>query len=146
MQPQSQRVTNLLVPAFGNTQVLTITLPGASGYTANLTGYNIDDTPFATQSVTVNASLVPSGETVLFRVPRLNWERIVVGGRIETFTVPGIADFECSAVPSDGISPVTLYLYNFPMFPDVGGLANAAQVVTVNNPVKAAEWCIAARC
>jgi hypothetical protein len=93
----------------------------------------IDDSPFSPQAVTVDATSVPVGDTVLFELARLGWRRIVQGGRVETFTVPAITNWKASVTPSDGISPVRLYLYNYPAFPDVSGAANNA--VTLSGPV-----------
>jgi hypothetical protein len=139
---QQDFTTNLLIPASGRTQTVTVQLPSASGYEVDMNQFIIDDTPFSPQAVTVDATSVPAGDTVLFELSRLGWRRIVQGGRVETFTVPAITNWKASVTPSDGISPVRLYLYNYPAFPDVSGALNNS--VTLNGPVSLASLALIA--
>jgi hypothetical protein len=119
--PQVSFVKNLLVPAFGDTKSVKVIFPNSTGYEIDFNTIVIDDSAFQPQSVTVDATQVPIGQFVTFRVLDIDFYRIVKGGNTATFSFPSVRNLRTTFTPSDGISTVTAFFYNFPAFPDFSG-------------------------
>ncbi len=143
-----ETVKNLLVPAFGACYCLPVSYPGANGYETNFNQVNIDSIPFLPQSVTVDCSDVPATETVTFLVKRINFKRIIRGGNTVTFNFPAVTNLDISITPSDLVSTVRAFYYNFPTFADFEGTMDVSfggsSTVTIANTSLACDSVIMA--
>jgi hypothetical protein len=114
--------SNLMIPAFGATRCLPAVFPNTNGSTIDFNAVNIEDVPFRPQSVCIDASNVPTTESVTFTITQINFTKIIQGGNTVTFNFPAITNMIISVTPSDGISPVQAFFYNYPSFVDFQGI------------------------
>jgi hypothetical protein len=111
-------VTNLMIPAFGQTNMVVNNFNLTNGYELDCNAVTIESIPFRPQSVTLDCSSVPDGETVTFTIKQINYVKIVDGGNTITFNFPAIANMIFEVIPSDNVSEIRGFFYNFPSFPD----------------------------
>lgn len=121
MLNKSFETMNLLVPAFGNTRCLPQAFPLAPNNILDFNEVTLNDVPFIPQSVFVDATNVPTNQYVTFTVLQLNYKRVIKGGRSACFNFPAIKNMQVSVVPSDGVSTVNTFFYNYPAFNDQDG-------------------------
>ncbi|WP_287101634.1 hypothetical protein [Hydrotalea sp. AMD] len=92
----------------------------------------INDVPFIPQAVSVDATAVPDTGYVTFTVLQLGFTRIIKGGRFSQFNFPSIKNMQISVVPSDGVSLVKTFFYNYPAFIDEQGSSDVVLNGSVN--------------
>jgi hypothetical protein len=138
--PKSTSVKNLLVPAFGATRVLQLNFPLVPDNTFSFNTTTLEDTAFLPQSVTVDATSVPTNQSAVFRIPAINFIRTVPGGTTETFQFPSVDNLTVLCFATDAISVVRTFFYNYPSFNDQTGpkgvrvISGAIDVSTVPGP------------
>lgn len=135
---------NLLVPAFGNTRCLAQVFPLAPDNVLDFNGVTLDDIPFLPQSVTVDATSVPDGESAIFEVLQIGFRRFILGGSTATFNFPAIRNLRIKVTTTDSVSTVRCFFYNYPAFVDREGalqatLANSSVSVNSLPPVVVAS-------
>jgi hypothetical protein len=124
----SYDLTNLMIPAFGAMRMVVNEFNTVNGYSLEANSVTIESIPFRPQSVCIDASDVPAGETVTFTIRQINWTKIILGGNNITFNFPSIPNMIFDCTPSDGTSEVRAFFYNFPSFTD-----NAIQEVAITS-------------
>ncbi|RWZ83181.1 MAG: hypothetical protein EO766_17840, partial [Hydrotalea sp. AMD] len=92
----------------------------------------VNDVPFIPQSVSIDATSVPTTEYVTFTVLQLGYKRIVKGGKVSQFNFPSIKNMQISVVPSDGVSTVKTFFFNFPSFIDEQGSTDVTVGGSIN--------------
>lgn len=112
---------NLLVPAFGNTRCLQQNFPLAPANILDFNGVTIDDVPFYPQAVSIDATSLPDGESVLFEVLQIGFRRIILSGQTDTFNFPSIKNLKVRITTTDGVSTTRAFFYNYPAFVDRSG-------------------------
>lgn len=118
----SYDLTNLMIPAFGAVKMITNKFNQQNGYVLDINQVNIDDVTFRPQSCTIDCSDVPSSQTVLFNIQQIGYRRKIQGGNTVTFNFPSIPNLIFNVTPSDGISEVRGFFFNFPSFTDFEGV------------------------
>ncbi len=130
--PKTFETMNLLVPAFGNTRCLPVTFPLPPNNILDMNEVVVNDVPFIPQSVSIDATSVPTTEYVTFTVLQLGYKRIVKGGKVSQFNFPSIKNMQISVVPSDGVSTVKTFFFNFPSFIDEQGSTDVTVGGSIN--------------
>lgn len=140
MPLQRRSTLNFLVPARGGTHVLSMALPvdnSPAGYAVSFKNLNLvtEGELFIPQAVTIDASALASGVSVLFTIAAINYKRVVLAGQVRTFQFPALLDLECAVTPSDGISSVPCWFFDYPALPDAdGALASGSNVNVTSLP------------
>jgi hypothetical protein len=126
--PVPYDLTNLMIPAFGAMRMVVNDFNPTNGYSLEANSVTIESVPFRPQSVCIDASDVPTSETVTFEIKQIGWTKIIQGGNNVTFNFPSIPSMIFEVTPSDGTSEIRSFFYNFPSFID-----NAIQSVSIES-------------
>lgn len=118
----NHEVTNLMIPAFGSMRLFVNAFNPVNGYELEANSVTVEQVPFRPQSVTIDATDVPSTESVTFSINQIGYTKIVKGGNTVTFNFPSITNMIFTVLPTDGTSEVRAFFYNFPSFVDFDGV------------------------
>lgn len=134
MTIQQQNTANFLVPPQGQTNVLSLTLPGDGNFTQaqaagggyygvdfRSVGQIIEGQAFIPQAVTIDATSLSTGAFVTFTIPsiRMNW--LIYAGQTRTFQFPALPDLQVTVTPSSGTPSINCAFFNYPALPDEQG-------------------------
>jgi hypothetical protein len=141
MSVQERPTLNFLVPAQGGTQVVAATFPGDCTDVANSIldfkslNLQLGGSLFIPQAVTVDASKLPSGTSLLLTVLGLNLSWIIPAGITKTMQFPALPDLAVQITPSAGNPSFNTFWYNYPALPDENILTTVT--ATLSGPVNA---------
>jgi hypothetical protein len=125
MSIQTLATTNLMVPAEGGVDVLSIAVPGDlnGNYTVDFPSLSQQQggPQFTPQAVTVDLSQIASGQSVTFNIPALGYNRVLQAGTTATFQFPALQNLQVVFIPSQGGLSFPTFWYNYPALPDGGG-------------------------
>lgn len=144
---QQLATINFLVPAYGQTNAVTVTLPGDGNIFTGpgSSNYGIDFKAlsqvlqgllFIPQACTIDTSNLSAGSFVTFLLPQLQWKKVIPAGMQITFQFPALADLQVTLIPSSGTPQIPTYWYNYPALPDsVGDVVAISGSVLVTGTV-----------
>lgn len=128
MSVQQQGAMNLMVPAEGGVDIMSIAIPGdlggsPQGYTVDFRSLSqtVGGTPFIPQACSIDLTNLPAGQSVIFKIPALGYQRVLIAGTNATFQFPAIQNLVVLFSPSSGTPSFPTFWYNYPAFPDGGG-------------------------